>query len=191
MRHPLIVVVLGLLISVSAVGCTADDSRETSDSIPEPTTTSVAATTVVPPTTTRRTDIASVAAGTAHIEMTYSGNRTSCVGDRTIFEGTVTVLFRNDGDAPLKLDVFGYESGSGALAEELAFLDEGGQGVPSSVLPAAGFFRVVSEIPAELEPGTTTWTMDLVPGTYIFDVSEGAALVDGLWRVAVIEVVPE
>ncbi len=131
----------------------------------------------------------SIAADEAHIEMIYSDDGTSYIGDRTIVEGTATVIFSNDSDDPLRLDVFGYETGSEALDEELAFLHEGTKGVPSGVLPVAGFFRVASETPQQLEPGRQTWTMDLVPGTYIFDVSAGAAMVDGLWRAAVIEVV--
>jgi len=129
-----------------------------------------------------------VAADEAQVEMTFTGDGTSYVGDRQIIEGTVTVMFSNESNDPLMLDVFGYETGSEGLAEELAFLEEGNRGVPSG-LPATGFYGVDYDYPDELEPGSHTWTMDLAPGTYVFDASAGAAFVDGLWRVAVIEVV--
>jgi hypothetical protein len=131
-----------------------------------------------------------VAADEARIEMTYSGDGTSYVGDHEIIEGTVTVTFSNETTSPPILAVFGYETGSEALAEELEFLEEGDRGVPSGTLPVAGFFDVDFDA-GELAPGSHTWTMDLGPGTYLFDVGPEDFMTTGLWRIAVIEVVAE
>lgn len=120
----------------------------------------------------------SVAPDEAQIEMTFTGDGTSYVGDREIIEGTVTVTFSNESNDPLIMDVFGYETGSEGLAEELTFLEEGRRGVPSGPLPATGFFALDFDYPDELEPGSHTWTMDLVPGTYIFDAWTGAAVIE-------------
>jgi hypothetical protein len=131
-----------------------------------------------------------VAADEAQIEMTYTDDGTSFVGDHKITEGTVTVTFSNETTTTPEFVVFGYETGSEALAEELEFLEEGDRGVPSGTLPAAGFFDVDFD-PGELVPGSHTWTMELRPGTYIFDVGPEDFMTTGLWRIAVIEVVAE
>ena len=139
-------------------------------------------------------DEAPVAADGAQIEMTYTGAGTSYVGDRKIIEGTVTVTLSNETTTPMILAVFGYETGSYALAAELESLEEG-----SSSVPTEGWFGlfgrrpgilVDTEYPTRLEPGSHSWRMDLGPGTYIFDVGS-EQLTSGLWRAAVIEVVAE
>jgi hypothetical protein len=128
-----------------------------------------------------------VAAADARIEMTFTDDGTSYLGDHQIIAGTATVTFSNETTRPVTLMAFGYESGSAALAEELEFLKEGNNGVPSGLDPAEGFFD--PDIGGEYGPGNHTWTIDLVPGTYIFDASTGDMMTTGLWRVAVIEVV--
>ena len=129
-----------------------------------------------------------VAADEAQIEITYTDDGTSFVGDHEIIEGTVTVTFVNETDSEALMAVFGYETGSAALAEELEFLDEGERGVPSGALPVAGSFDIDFERPP-LVPCTQTWTMDVVPGTYLFDFGPEDFMTTGLWRAAVIEVV--
>lgn len=133
-----------------------------------------------------------VAADEAQIEMTYSGDAVSYVGDHEVIEGTLTVTFTNETDAPAMFIVFGYETGTEALAEELEFVGEGDRAVPSGPDPVAGFFDVDFEYSGDIsEPGSHTWTMDLAPGTYIFDVGPDDFMTTGLWRLAVIEVVAD
>lgn len=129
-----------------------------------------------------------VEANEALIEMAYTDDGTSYTGDREIIEGTVTVTFANETTTTPLLAVFGYETGSDALAEELAFLEEGERGVPSGALPVTGFFDIEFD-PGDLGPGSHTWSMDLVPGTYLFDIGPEDFMTTGLWRMAVIEVV--
>ncbi len=58
--------------------------------------------------------------------------------------------------------------------------------------PTAGFVEVEFEGSGDLvTPGGHTWTMDLQPGTYLFDVGPEDFHTAGLWRAAVIEVVAE
>jgi hypothetical protein len=59
------------------------------------------------------------------------------------------------------LAVFGYETGSDALAEELAFLEEGERGVPSGALPVYRLlrYRLRSRVTSAPEaiPGPWIW----------------------------------
>lgn len=133
-----------------------------------------------------------VAAEEAQIEMTYTGEGTSYVGDREIIEGgPVTVTFSNDTTEKVYVDVLRYETGSDGLAYELAWLQEGNNVVPSSPMPIEGYTRAWSGGLSGLEPGSHTWTMDLEPGTYLFDAGPADYMTTGFWRVAVIEVVTE
>ncbi len=133
-----------------------------------------------------------VEADEAHIEMTFSDDGTSYAGDREIIEGTVTITFTNETNAPATWSVWGYETGSGALTEELAFLEEGKKGVPITPLPVAGYYEIDYEWPDDIgEIGHQTWTVDLAPGTWLFDVGPEDFRTTGLWRAAVIEVVAE
>ena len=111
------------------------------------------------------------------------------MGDHKIIEGTATLTFSNETSAPVILAVFGYETGSTALATELAVGEEGESFIPRGGLPAAGIFDVDIDQAGDLEPGSHTLTIDLRPGTYIFDAGPGDFMTTGLWRVAVIEVV--
>ena len=135
-----------------------------------------------------RDDEGPVAADEAQIEITYTDDGTSFVGDHEIIEGTVTVAFSNETDSVAIVAMFGYESDSAGLAEELEFLEEGDLGVPVGA-PEAGYFEVDIEGSDDVAPGSHTWTMDLGPGTYVFDVGPEDFHTTGLWRAAVIEVV--
>jgi hypothetical protein len=131
-----------------------------------------------------------VEADEARIEITYSSDGTSYTGDREIIAGTITVTFTNETNAPATWSVWGYPAGSEALAAELAFVDEGKMRVPIAPLPVDGFYEIDYDWPDDIgEPGTQTWTVDLVPGTWIFDVGPEDFRITGLWRAAVIEVV--
>ena len=83
----------------------------------------------------------SVAADEAQIEMTYTGEGTSYVGDREIIEGgPATVTFANETTGLVLVDVLRYETGSDELAQELAIVEEGNSIVPSGP-PGAGYVR--------------------------------------------------
>lgn len=133
-----------------------------------------------------------VSADDAQLELTFTGDGTSFVGDREIIEGTVTVTFSNETDSEAIVAVLGFETGSAALAEELELLEEGNSIVTSDA-PTEGFFEVEFEGCCELvPPGSYTWTMDLGSGnTYLFDVGFEDFHQSGIWRMAVIEVVAE
>lgn len=128
-----------------------------------------------------------VAADKAQIEMTYTDDGTSYEGDRKIIQGTASVTFSNETAGAISVDVFRYETGSDGLAEELALVQEGNRAVLTGP-PVAGFNR---EFFQTFQPGSNTWTMTLIPGTYIFDAGPSDYITTGLWRLAVIEVVDE
>jgi hypothetical protein len=58
-------------------------------------------------------------------------------------------------------------------------------------LPAEGYVEVELEGSGELAPGIHTWTVDLEPGTYLFDVGPPSFHTTGLWRAAIIKVLGE
>jgi len=127
----------------------------------------------------------------AQIEITFTGDGTTFVGDRRIIEGNVTVRFSNESDGRTIVAVLGYETGSEALADELEVLAEG-RSVVTGDLPTEGYFEVEFEGQGDLVPGSHTWTMDLGPGnTYLIDVGPEGFHTEGLWRAAVIEVLAE
>ena len=162
-------------------GC-SEDADDSADTTLAPTTT----------TTTLESGGVPVAPDEAQIEMTYTDDGVSYFGDRVIVEGTVAITFTNETDAPATWSVWGYETGSEALAEELAFLAEGSKAVPINPLPVAGYFAIDYEWPDDVgEPGSQVWKVHLVPGTWIFDVGPESFRSTGLWRAAVIEVVAE
>jgi hypothetical protein len=92
-----------------------------------------------------------VAADEAQIEMVFTGDGTSHVGDHEIVEGMATITFSNETTGPVTVMAFGYETGSAALAEELELLEEGESGMPTGVDPAEGFFD--PSIGGDFEPG--------------------------------------
>lgn len=128
-----------------------------------------------------------VPAGEAQVDVAFTGDGTSFVGDREIVEGTVTVTFANDSGSEVMLYVMAYETDSNALAEELRMIEEGGSLVTGDA-PIAGFTEVLSEWP--VSPGTHSYTVDLEAGnTYLFDAGLEDYHQSGIWRMAVIEVV--
>ncbi len=130
-----------------------------------------------------------VAADQAQIEIAFTDDGTSFVGDHEIAEGAVTFTFSNETESASIVAVLRYETGSAALAEEL---DRGGEGnlVVTSEPPTAGFSEVDFEGSGDpVLPGSHAWTMDLGPGTYLFDVGHEDFHATGLWRAAVIEVI--
>jgi hypothetical protein len=127
-----------------------------------------------------------VPAGEALVEIGFTGDATSFEGDREIIEGTVEVAFTNDTDAPAVVYFMYYETGSVALAEELAAIEEGGKLVTSDA-PTEGYVEVYGDT---VEPGTYTWSFDMSAGnTYLFDVGPEDFHQSGIWRMAVIEVI--
>lgn len=127
-----------------------------------------------------------VPADEARVEISFTGDGTTFVGDREIVAGTVTVTYSNDSDAASILYVMGYETGSDALADELQVVEEGGI-VITGEPPTAGYFEVLYDQP--VAPGTHTYTVDLEAGnTYLFDAGPEDFHQSGLWRLAVIEV---
>lgn len=132
-------------------------------------------------------DGGAVPADEAQIDIAFTGDGTSFVGDREIIEGTVTVTFSNETDSEGMLYVMAYETGSDALAEELEVVEEG-DSVITSDAPTAGFSEVLADWP--VSPGTHTYTVDVEAGnTYLFDAGPEDFHQSGLWRMAVIEVV--
>lgn len=128
-----------------------------------------------------------VPADEARIEVAFTGDGTSFVGDREIVEGTVTVTFSNETDSDGILYVMAYETGSDALAVELEMIEVGGSLVTSDP-PVAGYTEVLSDWPAS--PGTHSYTVDMEAGnTYLFDAGFEDYHQSGIWRMAVIEVV--
>lgn len=187
MRRLRTVVVFAVLISVSAVGCSSDESNDSR----EFTTTTITAMAETTTTTTLvTTSGGAVAADDASVEITYTDDGTSYTGDRVITDGTVTVIVSNESDGVVIAALFWYESGSEALAEEMSFLNEGEKGIPVG-LPADGYTEIELDGSGELSPGTHTWTVDLQPGTYIFDVGPMEYHTTGLWRAAVFDVVSQ
>ena len=183
MRHQ---AVLCMAVGLIIASCGGGESTGTTQL--ETTTTSAPASATTATTTTIDPGEGPVAADESRIEITYTGDGTSYTGDRDIIEGTVTITFKNESNEPLVQAVFGFETGSEGLAQELEFLEEGESGVPTGVDPVTGWFE--TEYPEQLSPGSTTWKMDVVPGTYLFDVGPDDFMTTGLWRAAIIEVVP-
>ena len=128
-----------------------------------------------------------VPAAEAQIEISFLGDGTSFVGDSEIEAGTATVTFTNDTDGEGMFFVMRYETGSEALAEELAAIGEGGTVVTSNA-PVTGYVEALSDWP--VMPGTHTYELDLQAGnTYLFDAGYEDFKITGIWRMAVIEVV--
>jgi hypothetical protein len=178
-------IAFSLLVGLVLVaGCSSDDGEE-SDA------TSAALTTVEVTTTVTEITSTAVAADDAQIEITYTEDGTTYVGDREIIEGTATVTFSNETDGEAVVALLRYETGSAALAEELEFLEEGNRVVTGDKPPTAGFDDVDLEGSGGLVPGSHTWTVDLEPGTYLFDLGPVDFHTTGLWRAAVFEVVGE
>ena len=136
----------------------------------------------------RETATTLVAAGEAQIDITYGDTGTTYVGDREIGEGTATITFANETAVEAIVILMRYETGSAALAEELEVVEEGGVLVTPEP-PTAGYDEIDLEGSGSLMPGSYNWTVDLKPGTYLFDVGPLDFHTTGLWRAVVFEVV--
>ena len=170
-----------VVVLLLVAGCSTDDGEEAAA------TTSTAA-----ESTTTVTEAATtpVAAGEAQIDITYADSGTTYVGDREIREGTATVTFANETGAEAIVILMRYETGSAALAEELELVEEGGVLVTPDP-PTAGYDEIDLEGSGALMPGSYNWTVDLEPGTYLFDVGPLDFHTTGLWRAVVFEVVSQ
>ena len=170
-----------VVVLVLVAGCSSGDGGE-------PDATPSAPTTVETTTTVAETTTTVLAADEAKIEITYTDDGTAYVGDRMIVEGTATVRFSNETASEAVVILFWYEPGSAGVAEELEYLLEGDHGVPIGD-PAEGWVEVELEGSGGAAPGSHAWTVDLVPGTYFFDVGPLDFHTTGLWRAVVFEVV--
>ncbi|MGB9357546.1 MAG: hypothetical protein WCC01_03220 [Acidimicrobiia bacterium] len=170
-----------VVVLLLVAGCSTDAGEEAAA------TTSTAA-----ESTTTVTEAATtpVAAGEAQIDITYADSGPTYVGDREIREGTATVTFANETGAEAIVILMRYETGSTALAEELELVEEGGVLVTPDP-PAAGYDEIDLEGSGALMPGSYNWTVDLEPGTYLFDVGPLDFHTTGLWRAVVFEVVSQ
>jgi hypothetical protein len=114
-RMRLLSIGLAVSLSLSAMGCSGDDdASDTGGPVP---------------------------ADEARVEITFTGDGASFVGDREIAEGAVTVVFSNESDSAARFAILGYETGSDALAEELEVMDEG-DAVVTRDAPTDGYFEV-------------------------------------------------
>ena len=126
-----------------------------------------------------------VAAADAQIEVTFTRDGPSYVGDREIIAGEAEVIFINNADFPSWLAVHRYDTGSAELTDELARNSAAGAFVSPADQPT----------PAEMEVfqlfgrGANPVEITLRPGTYIIDTAMDMTNV--VWRAAVIEVVSD
>jgi len=133
-----------------------------------------------------------VAADQAQIEMTYTGEGTSYVGDREIVEGPATVTFSNETSSTVLVVTWMFETGSDALAQELEALPEGSFAERDPGGPPGGLsLERPLGLMEDAQPGSNTYTMQLQPGTHLFDVAPDGNPIHGIWRVGAIEVVAE
>ena len=179
---------LALLTALVAGACTQvdDAASEVVTSAASAATTTI----VVLITTAGEQRGSAVPADEAQIDITYTDEGTTYVGDREIIEGTVTVTFSNETDSEAIVALLRYATGSAALAEELELAREGNSFVTADA-PTEGYVEVDLEGSSALAPGSHTWTVDLETGTHLFDVGPLDFHVTGLWRAAVFEVVGE
>jgi hypothetical protein len=132
------------------------------------------------------TDGGPVAAGDARIEVTFTGDGTSYLGDRVIIEGTIELTYINEATTPAWLALHRYDTGSDALAAELDFLQEGENARPGDKAPGSDF-----QLLEVYEQGRHAVTIALLPGTYLIDAGPDWDEPTHVYRVAVIEVVAD
>lgn len=131
-------------------------------------------------------DSGPVAAEDARIELTFTGDDASYIGDREIVAGLADLVFINEWNRPAYLVVQRFDPGSALLDAELAIRPEGGDFFPDG--PPSGD-PVIME---QYAPGTVTESISLEPGTYV--VEAGSAIdpePTHVWRAAVIDVVAD
>lgn len=127
-----------------------------------------------------------VAAANAQVEVTFTGDATSYLGDREIIEGTVELKYVNSATTPAWLALHRYETGSDALAVELDFLLEGENGLPGERAPSADF-----QLLEWFAQGSHAVSVPLLPGTYLVDVGPDWDGPTHVYRAVVIEVVSD
>lgn len=137
------------------------------------------------------TDDGPVAAGDARIEVTFTGDGTSYVGHREIFEGITELTLINQGETTASFVVQRFDTGSVELAENLALAAEGGDFLTEDLPP--GMVDIYEVLPAASGASPATPSILLEPGTYILDAGLGSDEIDGthVYRAAVITVVAD
>jgi hypothetical protein len=120
-----------------------------------------------------------VAAEDARLELTFTGDGASYVGDREITEGLAEVVLINDATQPIWFVVQYFEPGSAALEPELALgTDFFTTGSPPGETP----------IFEQHDPGRTTRSIMLEPGTYLITAADASGDSTHVWQPGVVEV---
>ena len=123
-----------------------------------------------------------VAAEDARIEFTFTGDDASYTGDREIVAGRAEIVMVNDGPAPVWFVVQYFEPESTALEAEL---DRGDEFV-TKAMPAGE-----TPIFQRLDPGRSTESIVLEPGTYLIGAARASGDSTHVWQPGVLEVVAD
>jgi hypothetical protein len=123
-----------------------------------------------------------VAAKDARLELTFTGDDASYVGDRKITVGLAEVVLVNDANRPIWFVVQYFEPGSAALQAEL---DRGDDFVTDGSPPGQ------TPIFEELDPGRVTRSISLKAGTYLLTAAEASEENVHVWQPGVVEVVSD
>jgi len=120
-----------------------------------------------------------VAAEDARLELTFTGDDASYVGDREIIEGLAELVFINDGTQPVWFVVQYFEPGSAALESEL---DRGTDFFTNGTPPGA------TPIFEQHDPGRTIRSILLEPGTYVLQAADASGDSTHVWQPGIVEV---